>query len=312
MVLPEIALSSDGSKAYAACPSVQGMLYSHDSGKTWAKTFTECTGNCYPQAVATSANGSIVLVSSAMLANSGGVWISRDSGATFAAIPRFANVRGFYAAMSADASVMAVASGSDTIGLISTDGGSTWKNTTGTILAGRHHMMVRMSDDGSIIYFIHNDGDVAQNSIAKSTDYGSTWNNITTMPFTHQVYLICDSTGQKVLIGGSGFTAHNSTTPKYSTDGGSTWTQIDPTNTYFADNSNFCYFGADASLTTILTVEAGTSYLPKATVDGPLGTWVTQDSSLGYTGSWYRKGVAVSRDGNVMMVQSANSIWVWY
>lgn len=209
-----IAATADGSKVIAV-GSQNAVRLSSDGGTTWSIPAGVASINGSWERVGMSDDGSTILLAGDF--NAGAVYLSKDGGATFTAVPNLpAGGNWVSASVSADGSKL-IATQNATIGqnavIVSTDGGATW--TRPTAPAGMHTAVV--SGDGSTFVGITHQG--TDNSVYVSRDNGSTWSKTS-------LVVAAGSNLLRVAVSADGKTVGAST---YSGDvylsfnGGATW-----------------------------------------------------------------------------------------
>ena len=194
--LKEIYISSDGSKLFVAGSNAThntNLWMSADNGAAWRKIFSKQTAI---ENVSISANGSKIVLkygySFSISTDGGQSWAERGLS------PAFAGAR-----ISPDGSFLAGCSGvtpSGYITYISTDDGQTWTQKG-------------VNSVGCSTYVTNNGTLIAQNymdKIAKSTDYGQTWTEISGFP--------------NASFGNNGNTIFDE--DRISLDGGNHWTPL--------------------------------------------------------------------------------------
>jgi hypothetical protein len=222
-----VACSSDGNKLVAVDSGSEvgggGIWVSSDGGGSWEQT--SAPSNSW-MGVASSSDGT-KLVAVALMA---GIYVSADSGATWTQTS------------AVDTSWSAVACSADGAVLIATtilppesiywcgmavsiDSGKTWQYPIGATNAqefGSFWPSVACSADGSKLFAVQLDSaDLGQ--VILSTDHGASWNAITEMDQFCSV--ACSADGTKLAA------TCNQNSVYTSSDGGTIWTEFEPTLT---------------------------------------------------------------------------------
>lgn len=200
-----VATSGDGQKVVVAGRGY-GVYVSQDGGQTWAGPAAGLPTTNNWLTVSVSASGTHMAASSN--SGAGNIYISTDSGATWAAAPGVSNINGWAGvALSADGSRMVAAPYSGQI-WASSDGGASWAvlgaslNTSWTALT--------MSSDGVRVAAAQFNG-----PIQVSGDSGASW---TARATTQNWWSMASSANGSILIASTQQGALYS-----STDQGTTW-----------------------------------------------------------------------------------------
>jgi len=271
-------VSPDGSKLFVleeSIPHNTSLWMSADDGATWRKIFTQQT---IIKNIRTSADGSKIVMEFSSVSSF--AYVSVDGGQSWTEIHGAE-----YPIISPDGSFLASCSGSSATGYtthISTDDGQTWtQKGTNNIGCPRH-----VFNNGTIIAT----GGV--NKIAKSTDYGQTWTEIS--GFSGSLLTSFGNNGDTVfdkdrisLDGGNHWTPLNPPIPT-SGGGGAYETAVsDDGKKLFIDARR--YVGSDLVMTLITSVDGGR-------------TWHAEDISESYT--------ATSSDGSKLfrILPSGNTL----
>lgn len=173
---------------------------------------------------------------------------------------------------------------------VTRDGGRTWtRSVTGiSFPALASTVTCAIARSSPNIMYCANAGGSGGRYIYKSTDYGSTWSEITTPGSTNWHSIICNSTGTIVL-------ATETNGIHRSTNGGSTWTNIAPFgNTAWGP----CCMSENGLIIVVGLANGGNMY---RTTNG--GT--TAMTSTGVAGAW--RGISCSSDGSVIFAASSTS-----
>ena len=271
-------VSPDGSKLFVleeSIPHNTSLWMSADDGATWRKIFTQQT---IIKNIRTSADGSKIVMEFSSVSSF--AYVSVDGGQSWTEIHGAE-----YPIISPDGSFLASCSGSSATGYtthISTDDGQTWtQKGTNNIGCPRH-----VFNNGTIIAT----GGV--NKIAKSTDYGQTWTEIS--GFSGSLLTSFGNNGNTIfeknrisLDGGNHWTPLNPPIPT-SGGGGAYETAVsDDGKKLFIDARR--YVGSDLVMTLITSVDGGR-------------TWHAEDISESYT--------ATSSDGSKLfrILPSGNTL----
>ena len=271
-------VSPDGSKLFVleeSIPHNTSLWMSADDGATWRKIFTQQT---IIKNIRTSADGSKIVMEFSSVSSF--AYVSVDGGQSWTEIHGAE-----YPIISPDGSFLASCSGSSATGYtthISTDDGQTWtRKGTNNIGCPRH-----VFNNGTIIAT----GGV--NKIAKSTDYGQTWTEIS--GFSGSLLTSFGNNGNTIfeknrisLDGGNHWTPLNPPIPT-SGGGGAYETAVsDDGKKLFIDARR--YVGSDLVMTLITSVDGGR-------------TWHAEDISESYT--------ATSSDGSKLfrILPSGNTL----
>jgi hypothetical protein len=263
-----VAMSTNGTKVYAADNSSGRIHYSHDGGETWTESASSVNTSWY--SLATSSDGTRVVAGSAPI---GGVYVSADSGVTWTQVHN--NMQPFALSMSADGmTILAGVISSDAL-YRSTDFGATW-----TLLRSLPDAWGNaISANGQVIIAGGNG-----TRIHKSVDGGVTWTEHGPTGGWQSMRMSRDTT-RMVASGSMGVYV--------STDSGDTWTKS-------AAFSTGSYVGMSDDGMTL--VHAGNSASIHTSSDGGQ-TWVRNDAQG--LGAW--QGVAVSGDGKKAVVGVNNT-----
>lgn len=173
---------------------------------------------------------------------------------------------------------------------ITRDGGTTWtRSVTGiSFPALASTVTCAIARSAPNIMYCANAGGSGGRYIYKSTDYGSTWSEITTPGSTNWHSIQCNSTGSIVL-------ATETNGIHRSTDGGTTWTNIAPFgNTAWGP----CCISENGRIVVVGLTNGGNLY---RTPDAG----VTAMTSTGVAGAW--TGISCSSDGSVMFASSTTA-----
>ena len=268
--LKEIYISSDGSKLFVAGSNAthnSNLWMSADDGAAWRKIFSKQTAI---ENVSISANGSKIVLkygySFSISTDGGQSWSERGLSPAFAG-----------ALISPDGSFLVGCSGHTASGYIiyiSTDDGQTWTQKG-------------VNSVGCSTYVTNNGTLIAQNymdKIAKSTDYGQTWTEISNFPNAELVTSFSNN-GNNVFNG-----------DRISLDGGNHWT---PSNAPIPAGYTIIQTGiSDDGKKLFVTTMSNSGASPHATtlltsVDGGR-TW---HSEIGYNDY---DMMAMSSDGSKM------------
>ena len=195
--------------AITSTSSSTGIIYSSDSGTTWApSTGTPTTGLI--NAVVSDSTGQYVIFTHAadsLSTNTGGVYRSVDYGVSFSQISILGSYAFDFVSCSADGQVIYANQPLSNQLMLSTNGGSNWVVAT-TAMSG--NLNGCCSADGSYYYYGFG------NSLIAGTGTGTTWSTVTIPTSIGQV--ACDATGLILVITCNGSGVYRST------NGGSTWT----------------------------------------------------------------------------------------
>lgn len=177
----------------------------------------------------------------------------------------------------------AIASGSDRGPYVTRDGGTTWsQNTTGMAFptgVGTFACAVARSSP-NIMYCGNNGGGLGY--LYKSTDYGTTWTELTTAGQLNWTGLVCNSSGSIVTAAAAGAGLYKST------DGGTTWATLSISNAQWgplcmSENGNV-----------IATATTNGSRINVSTNGGTSFTSVTASTLAAWT------GLSCSADGSII------------
>jgi prepilin-type N-terminal cleavage/methylation domain-containing protein len=247
--LGDIAGSSDGTKliTFSQGGATRYIYVSSDSGVSWTTTAASCGGQCQLSAVAVSADGSIMAVIHGNGPNSGRLWTSSDTGATWTERvtggPPFTDV-----AMSADGQTILIAPVGGYQIRKSINGGASFSSAAGL---GASYWAVSCNTTCSGVVAARwggGSGDV----VSYSSDTMATLVTPSGLPATHYYRggaAISDD-GQKIVTGQDGGGIFTSTTatafvarPSFGTTA-TTWKEFDVT----PDGSTFIIAGHDTLL----------------------------------------------------------------
>lgn len=265
------SISGDGSRVLLV-DGVQPRL-SLDQGQTFT-ILTAFPINGFWGSCAMSADGKVMLVGATEASLD--LYLSTDSGATWAIVPNMPKKSWWSMAASSDGTHLIATVGT---GYVSADKGATWKAITG---AGVYPIAVACSADGSKMFAADYLG-----SISRSLDGGVTWNIVPGLPLTGWSAVACSADGTQVIgtpMSGQVYA---------STDSGATFQVL--TNSPFSANNEMIVpltISGDGSV----LIMSAKDYYPYVSMDGG-ATWTKQQSVP--WANWM--AFACSNDGRVRL-----------
>ena len=219
----QVAMTSSGQIQLASEYGKLKLLMSSDFGVTWGlgkdfnnSLYFNTTGEII-KAVAISSSGQVQVVTT-----SSGVIISNNSGVDWFVVKQIPYYRVNYqcVTLSADGSIILAAPQSGQSLYVSTNGGATWSMKTLTSRYGFSD--VGMSRTGQYQLAV---GANVGRPIARSTDFGATWQNTTSPGYGYESVSV-SSTGQVMLAVSYGGNTGTGSPLVQSNDFGTTWFAI--------------------------------------------------------------------------------------
>lgn len=174
---------------------------------------------------------------------------------------------------------------------VTRDGGTTWtRQTTGiSFPTSASTVTCVVARSAPNIMYCANSGGTGDRYVYKSTDYGSTWTDISSIGSRPWNTVVCSSTGRLVLVVDT-----SSGVAFRSTNEGSTWSNISPLANVpwgaccMSENGQVILLGVTNGGALRRSINGGSSF----TAVGPTGFW---------------RGLSCSADGSVIFGASANA-----
>jgi len=263
------AMSSDATKIILGYPR---LYISTNSGDTWAETQPAGAVNKPWENVDASADFSVLTACEQRL------YISTDSGANW--IERRpdgidADRNWYFAKVSSDGTTILAGSTSDFGGgvgklYISTDSGANFTETQPAGAVSLNWSAGAMTPNASILYA----GTHSGAGLFKSINGGTSWTDIS--PVSYIYGLGCDSTGNKIIVGGDANRLY------ISLNGGTSFTEVQPAGDA---NGSWKVLGISPDGNTFIASDEGGWFVYKSTDDG--ANWeVLQHNAVNFEGCY--------------------------